>query len=416
MHAVPSGWEELRGIQSVGVIEVVGLSARGWDDLPERLRGLIRDADVLLGSPRQLDLIPHFAAQQRLAYPSPLRQGLPTLLGEVSGRRVVALASGDPLLAGIGSTLVEMLGAAAVRVHPAVSSAALARARMGWPEESTQLVRLRGGDLDVLRRFLFPERRLIILSRDADTPAAVAQLFVAEGYGDSMMTVLGDLGGDNESRTESIARDWQGQAPALNVVCVACAGARRAASLAPGLPDEAFDHDGQLTKRDLRASALARLMPCPGELLWDVGAGAGSVAIEWLRSEPGCRAIAIDHNLDRCKRIRRNAEALGAPSLDVLHAEVPDALASLPRPDAIFVGGGATRETLELSWSALRPGGRLVVHAVTLETETIMIECWKRRGGELSRHSMEHLEPIGRYHGWRPARAVVQWSVVKDLE
>jgi precorrin-6B C5,15-methyltransferase / cobalt-precorrin-6B C5,C15-methyltransferase len=394
---------------------VVGLSARGWVDLPERLRDLIRYADVLLGSPRQLDLIPQSAGQQRLPYPSPLREGLPTLLSEVSGRRVVALASGDPLLAGIGGTLIEMLGAAAVRVHPAVSSAALARARMGWPEESTQLVRLRGGDLDVVRRVLFPERRLIILSRDADTPAAVAGLLVAEGYGDSLMTVLGDLGADNESRTESVVRSWQGQASALNVVCVACAGTGRAASLAPGLPDEAFDHDGQLTKRDLRVSALARLMPRPGELLWDVGAGAGSIAIEWLRSDPGCRAIAIDHNLDRCKRIRGNAEALGVPSLDVLHAEVPRALASLPQPDAIFVGGGATRETLEQSWSALRPGGRLVVHAVTLETEMIMIECWKRHGGELSRLSVEHLEPIGRYHGWRPARAVVQWSAVKDL-
>jgi precorrin-6B C5,15-methyltransferase / cobalt-precorrin-6B C5,C15-methyltransferase len=397
---------------------VVGLSARGWDDLPERLRDLIRCADVLLGSPRQLHLIPPFAGQQqRLPYPSQLREALPTLLTGVSGREVVALASGDPLLAGIGSTLIEMLGVGAVRVHPAVSSAALARARMGWPEESTQLVRLRGRDLDVVRRFLFPERRLIILSRDAETPAAVAQLLVAEGYGDSLMTVFGDLGGDHESRTESSARNWQHQAPALNLVCVACAGTGRVASLAPGLPDEAFDHDGQLTKRDLRASALARLMPRPGELLWDVGAGAGSIAIEWLRSDPGCRAIAIDHNLDRCKRIRGNAESLGVPSLDVLHGEVPQALAaSLPRPDAIFVGGGATRDTLELSWSALRPGGRLVVHAVTLETEMIAIDSWKRHGGELTRLAVEHLEPLGRYHSWRPTRGVVQWSVVKDLE
>jgi precorrin-6B C5,15-methyltransferase / cobalt-precorrin-6B C5,C15-methyltransferase len=398
------------------VIEVIGLSARGWSDLPERLRDMIQNADVLLGSPRHLDLVPTLPGQRRLRYPSPLREVLPKLLSEVSGRRVVALASGDPLLAGIGSTLIEIVGVGAVRIHPAVSSAALARARMGWPEESTQLVRLRGGDLDVVRRFLFPRRRLIILSSDADTPEAVAQLLVAEGYADSVMTVLGDLGADSESRTESVARDWQGQAPALNVVCVACAGTGRAASLAPGLPDEAFDHDGQLTKRDLRASALAHLMPGPGELLWDVGAGAASIAIEWLRSDPGCRAIAIDHNLDRCKRIRGNAEALGVPGLDVLHAEVPDALSSLPQPDAIFVGGGATSQTLEQSWSALRPGGRLVVHAVTLESEMIMIEYWKRYGGELSRLSVEHLEPIGRYHGWRPARAVVQWSAVKDVE
>ena len=395
---------------------MVGLTARGWSDLPERLRVTIQSAEVLLGSPRLIDLIPPFAAQKRLPWPSPLRHELPMLLSQVKGRRIVALASGDPLVAGIGSTLVEMLGAAEVRIHPAVSSVALARARMGWTEESTQVVRLRGGDLDVVPRYLFPGRRLIILSRDAESPDEVALLLTDEGYGESMITVLGDLDAETESRTESLARDWIGPASALNVICVACAGTASGASLAPGLPDDVFDHDGQLTKRDLRASALARLMPRPDELLWDVGAGAGSIAIEWLRSDPGCRAIAIERNLDRVKRIRGNAEALGVPSLEVLHAEVPDALASLPRPHAVFVGGGATRETLERSWSALRPGGRLVVHAVTQETEMIMVECWKRYGGELSRLSVERLESIGRYHGWRPARAVVQWSAVKDVE
>jgi precorrin-6Y C5,15-methyltransferase (decarboxylating) len=182
------------------------------------------------------------------------------------------------------------------------------------------------------------------------------------------------------------------------------------------LPDELFDHDGQLTKRDLRASALARLMPRPAEMLWDVGAGAGSIAIEWLRADPACRAIAIERDLDRVKRIRGNAEALGVPELEVVYGEAPRVLASLPRPHAVFVGGGGTSETLKQAWSALRPGGRLVVHAVTQETELIVIDCWKRHGGELSRLSVEHLEPIGRYHGWRPARAVVQWSAIKDVE
>jgi precorrin-6Y C5,15-methyltransferase (decarboxylating) len=398
------------------VIEVVGLSARGWSDLPERFRSLIQQAEVLIGSPRHLDLMPRFPAQQRLAWPTPLREQLPMLLRDVSGRRVVALASGDPLLAGIGTTLIEMLGVAEVRIHPAVSSVALARARMGWSEESTQLVRLRGDDLDRVRRVLFPGRRLIILSRDAASPTAIAQLLTEEGYRDSMITMLGDLDTEAESRIEAAARNWAGPAPALNVVCVTCVGQGQVASLAPGLPDEAFDHDGQLTKRDLRASALGRLMPRPGELLWDIGAGAGSIAIEWMRSDGSCRAVAVEHNLDRVKRIRRNAEALGAPGLDVRHGEVPDALASLPPPHAVFVGGGVTTETLERSWAALRPGGRLVGHAVTQETEMILVDCWKRFGGELSRLSVEHLEPIGRYHGWRPARAVVQWSSMKAVE
>jgi precorrin-6Y C5,15-methyltransferase (decarboxylating) len=398
------------------VIEVVGLSARGWDDLPERLRAIIRSADVLLGSPRHFDLIPQLSDQQRLPWPTPLRGRLPSLLNQVASRRVVALASGDPLVAGIASTLVEIIGVEAVRIHPAVSSVALARARMGWPEETTQLVRLRGGDLDVVRQYLFPRQRLIILSRDAASPDEVAQLLIDVGYGESVITVLGDLGSESESRIDVVARHWSGEAVALNVICIACAGMGRDASLAPGLPDEVFDHDGQLTKRDLRASALARLMPRPGELLWDVGAGAGSIAIEWLRADPRCRAIAIEHNLDRVKRIRGNAESLGVPSLEVLHVEAPTALTSLARPNAVFVGGGVVAETLEQSWSALRPGGRLVVHAVTHETEMIIADCWRRYGGELTRHSVEHLEPIGRYHGWRPARPVVQWSVIKDVE
>jgi precorrin-6Y C5,15-methyltransferase (decarboxylating) len=395
------------------VIEVVGLSARGWQDLPERLRATIRSAEVLLGSPRHFDLIPQFADQLRLSWPNPLREGLRSMLNQVAGRRVVALASGDPLVAGIGSTLIDMLGADAVHIHPAVSSVALAQARMGWPEETTELVRLRGGDLDAVRRYLFPGQRMIILSRDADSPAEVAQLLTDAGYGESVVTVLGDLDTESESRTDAVARAWAGEAPSLNVICIACAGAGRVASLAPGLPDTAFDHDGQLTKRDLRASALARLMPRPGELLWDVGAGAGSIAIEWLRSDPRCRAIAIERDHNRVKRIRSNAEALGVPGLEVLHGDAPAVLASLPCPNAVFVGGGGTAETLDASWAALQPDGRVVVHAVTQETEMIVIDFWRRHGGELSRHSVEHLEPIGGYHGWRPARPVVQWWAIK---
>ena len=393
---------------------MVGLSARGWQDLPERLRATIRSAEVLLGSPRHFDLIPQFADQLRLQWPAPLREGLPSVLNQVAGRRVAALASGDPLVAGIGSTLIDMLGTDAVQIHPAVSSIALARARMGWPEETTEMVRLRGGDLDAVRRYLFPGQRLIILSRDADSPAEVAGLLTDAGYGESAVSVLGDLDTDGESRTDAVAREWAGEAPSLNVICIACAGAGRDASLAPGLPDTAFDHDGQLTKRDLRASALARLMPRPGELLWDVGAGAGSIAIEWLRSGPRCRAIAIERDHDRVKRIRANAQALGAPGLQVLHGDAAAVLASLPRPNAVFVGGGGTAETLDASWAALLPDGRLVVHAVTQETEMIVIDFWRRHGGELTRHSVERLEPIGGYHGWRPARPVVQWSAIKD--
>ncbi len=226
-----------------------------------------------------------------------------------------------------------------MRIHPAPSSVALARARMGWADDSVEVIRLRGDDVDLVRRAIFPARRLIILSRDSDSPAEIAAVLTDSGFGESRVTVLGDLDSDVESRVDSLARDRHAAAPALNVVCVDCVGPGFG-SLAPGLPDQAFDHDGQLTKRDVRASALAHLMPRPGQLLWDIGAGAGSIAIEWLRCHPSCRAVAVEQQIERAKRIQANARALGVPGLSVVNAEAEDILDELPRPDAVFIGGG----------------------------------------------------------------------------
>jgi precorrin-6Y C5,15-methyltransferase (decarboxylating) len=397
------------------VIEVVGIGAAGWDSLPAAERALVLAASRVLGGARHLDLLPDVPGQERLSWPRELREGLPLLVEGHGERPVVVLASGDPLLAGVGSTLVELFGSEVVRVHPGISSVALAAARMGWAAGTYAVVRLRGQDVDLVRRELYDGRRLLVLSRDAGTASEVAALLVEEGYGSSTLTVLGDLGAATESRVDAVARSWSGRAPDLNVVCVqgvAGEGAA-AASLAPGLPDEAFDHDGQLTKRDLRASALAHLLPRPGELLWDVGAGAGSVAIEWMRSDPTCRAVAVEQHEQRLKRVRANAARLGVPGLETVLGVAPDALADLPRPHAVFVGGGATEETLEQVWAALRPGGRLVVHAVTQETEMVLAARWRQHGGELTRIAVEHLESIGSFHGWKPARAVVQWGVTK---
>jgi precorrin-6Y C5,15-methyltransferase (decarboxylating) len=397
------------------VIEVVGIGAAGWSSLGERSRALVLAADRVLGGPRHLDLLPEVPGQQRCAWPHDLRGALPGLVEGHQHRSVVVLASGDPLLAGVGGTLVDLLGPAAVRVHPAVSSVALAAARLGWAAGSYGVVRLRGDDVDLVRRELYPGWRVLVLSRDAATPAEVAALLVEDGYGLSTVTVLGDLGGPTESRVDVVAADWDGPAPGLNVVAVQCLagpGAVRA-SLAPGLPDEAFDSDGQLTKRDLRASALAHLQPRPGGLLWDVGAGAGSVAVEWMRSHPSCRAVAVEQRQDRVERIRRNASRLGVPGLRTVLGAAPDALADLGTPDAVFVGGGASDAVLDAAWSALPPGGRLVVHAVTQETEMLLAVRRRERGGTLTRVAVEHLEAIGSYSGWKPARAVVQWAVTR---
>jgi precorrin-6B C5,15-methyltransferase / cobalt-precorrin-6B C5,C15-methyltransferase len=397
------------------VIEVVGIGAAGWESLGPFERRLVQDADLVLGGSRHLDLLPAITGQQRIRLPVDLRRGLAALTADHERRRIVVLGSGDPLVYGIGSTLIEIFGVDSVRIHPAVSSVALAAARMGWAADSYDVVRVRGRALDEVRRYLAPGRRLLILSRDGSTPDLVRQFITETGFGRSKITVLAQLGSSAECRWDQI---WPPDPPDLNVVCVTCEPSRPSAawSAAPGLADEVFDHDGQLTKRDVRASAIAHLMPVPGQLLWDVGAGAGSIGIEWMRTHPSCHAIAIERDLARAKRIRLNAARLGVPDLQVVEGEAPSACRGLPPPDAVFLGGGAGRETVERCWAAMRPGGRLVGHAVTQQTEAILVEFWRQLGGDLTRISIESMQPIGSYHGWQPARPVVQWAAQKPLD
>ena len=408
-------------------VVVVGIGGDGWDGLDEARRRAVGAADVLLGGERHLAMVPAGIDAAREPWPRPLRSGLPELLERHRGRRIVALASGDPLVAGVATTLIDVLGADAVEVMPAVSSVALARARMRWPAETSVVLR----DHRTLVRELSPGRRILVLSADRHTPAEVAAMLTAAGFGASTMTVLSDLGAAAEARLTCSARDWSPDrvAPTLHVLAVECAvgggrlggeghdddnAAFRPLGLAPGLPDDAFQSDGQLTRRDLRASALARLAPAAGHLLWDVGAGAGSVGIEWMRVDPSCRTVAVEANATRAARIARNAATLGVPGLEVVHGSAPDALAGLPRPDAVFIGGGGTAAGLiRRCWEALLPGGRLVAHAVTLETERVLLDARAEFGGELTRLHVEHAEPIGTFTGWAPARAVVQWAAVK---
>lgn len=417
-------------------VVVVGIGGDGWDGLDEVRRRAVRGADVLLGGERHLAMIPGEVAAVREPWPRPLLPGLPTLLERHRDRRIVALASGDPLVAGIGTTLITALGRDAVTVLPAVSSVALARARMGWSAESVAVLR----DHRTVARELFPGRRLLILSADRHTPAEVAATLTGAGFGASVMTVLADLGAPLEASERSRASEWApgDEAPALHVLAVECAveaglddghpdndddNAGPAAShparclgMVPGLPDDAFESDGQLTRRDLRASALSRLAPGYGELLWDVGAGAGSVGIEWMRAHPSCRSIAVEANPTRAERIGRNAARLGVPALEVVRGRAPEALEGCPRPDAVFIGGGGTAPGLvDLCWDALRPGGRLVAHAVTVETERVLLDACAELGGELTRFHVEHADAIGGFTGWAPARAVVQWAAVKSL-
>lgn len=398
-----------------GVVTVVGIGADGWAGLGEPARDLIARAEVVIGSDRQLSLVPVSAT--RVPLPRPLLPGLTDVLAAHAQRRVVVLASGDPMLSGIGSTLLRLLGDERVRVHPQVSSVSLALARMGWPAESVDVVSLVGRDPGGVLRVVGPGRRIVALSADGRTPGRLARLLVDAGQPNAVITVLGDLGAESESRRSATAADWGAvDSPRLNVVCVACEAPAKGTALSttPGLPDDVYAHDGQLTKRDVRASALSRLAPTPGQLLWDVGAGAGSIAIEWMRTDPRCRAVAIEADPERVERITQNAGRLGVPGLEAVCGSAPDVLSGLPSPDAIFVGGGATADgLLGECWNLLRAGGRLVAHGVTLETEHLLASWRSRHGGELIRIGVERAEPLGSFTSWQPSRPIVSWSVIR---
>ncbi|SSC24324.1 Cobalamin biosynthesis, precorrin-6Y methyltransferase, CbiT subunit, partial [Klenkia terrae] len=392
-------------------VVVVGIGADGWDGLSPLSRAAVEAADVLVGSARQLALVPGSA--ERREWPSPMLPAIPGLFAELADRAVVVLASGDPMLSGVGTTLVRELGAAAVRVLPAPSSVSLACARLGWAVEDTEVVSLVGRPLELLHPHVQPGRRLLVLGSDGGTPAAVAALLTERGYGDSQVTVLAALGGPEESVTTGTAAYWNARAEPLVVTAVECRALSGTAPLptTPGLPDDAYEHDGQLTKNEVRAVTLSRLAAVPGQLLWDIGAGSGSIGIEWMRAHPTCRAVAVEAVEERAERIARNAGRLGVPYLRVVHGRAPDVFGRLPQPDAVFVGGGATTPLLlDACWDALPPGGRLVVNAVTLESEAVLADWHARYGGSLVRLAVQRAAPVGGFTGWKPAMPVTIWS------
>lgn len=404
------------------MIEVVGIGAAGVSVLDPANRDRVLCAEVVIGSARVLASLPVDDTQIRRAWPSPLLAGLPGLLAEFSGRDLVVLATGDPMVSGIGSTLMDLVGSDQIRIHPSVSSVSLARARMCWPAESCEWVSLVSNPVLALRRYLTPQARLILLSAGAQTPADVARTLVDAGWPTAKITVLGDLGSVRESRFDAVASDWSGETmPTLNVIAVELPKHEPTAQAwgsSPGLPDGAYAHDGQISKREIRAAALAALRPMPGQLLWDLGAGSGSVGIEWALHHPTCRTIAVERDAQRAERILANAARLGITSLRVEHAELGDGsgvLDGLPVPDAVFIGGGLTVPVVHRTWAMLSDGGRLVLHAVTIDGEEVAIEAYRRYGGALRRISVERAELLGRYLSWRPGRAIVQWSATKGM-
>lgn len=387
-------------------LHVIGIGEDGLAGLSPAARALIDTAEVLVGGERHLALVPEGA--EKRSWPSPFA-GARDLIDSLRGRNVAVLASGDPMWFGIGATLTRWVDLADMRVLPHPGAFTLAAARLGWPLQDCLCLTVHGRPLETLHLHLSPGRRLLVLSENGQTPAAVARLLEKSGFGPSRLAVCEHLGGTGERIRDTIAEAWVGEAADLNILAIECraeAGAR-VLSLIPGLPDEAFEHDGQLTKREIRAVTLSALAPLPGEVLWDVGAGCGSIAIEWMRA--GGRAIAIEPRPERCARIARNAAALGVPGLEIIRGSAPDSL-PYSDPDAIFVGGGVSVPgVLDASWSALRPGGRLVANAVTAEGEAALIALHARFGGQMARFSLARLAPVGGFHTWHPAMPVTQY-------
>jgi precorrin-6Y C5,15-methyltransferase (decarboxylating) len=402
-------------------IAVVGIGADGWAGLGEAARAAIRAAGEIVGARRQLDLLPADVRDHATlrAWPSPMDPLIDELAERAHGMPATCvLASGDPMLHGIGATLARRLGPSRLDVHPHPSAFALACARLGWPSADVELVSTVARAPETVARALAPGRRVVVYATGEDGAAKVARTLRARGYGPSRFVVLERLGAPDERIVDATADAWGGRwADPLHAIAIACRAApgTRLLQRSPGLPDEAYDGDGQLTKRHVRAITLAALQPLPGQLLWDVGAASGSIAIEWLRAEPSARAIAFEPRKDRAQQARANALALGVPELDVRVGRAPQALEGLePRPDAIFVGGGvATPGLVAACWDALAARGRLVANAVTLEGEQALTVARGAYGGELARIEIAHAEALGAFTGWRAQRPVVQWTAHK---
>jgi precorrin-6B C5,15-methyltransferase / cobalt-precorrin-6B C5,C15-methyltransferase len=399
-------------------VVVVGIGDDGWPGLTGEAQAALRDAPVIAGSGRQLELLPGLPELngRRIPLPSPLLPALDQLVAAHPG--LCLLASGDPMLHGIGATLAGRLGPGRVRVLPAVSSVALACARLGWAEHETDVVSVVSRRPETVLPAVQPGARLLVLCRDGGTPAALAALLTEHGWSATRITVLEHLGGVAERARGPFRAGAPDPGPfaGLCVAALVCEPDSPASVLprVPGLPDDAYESDGQLSRREVRALALAALAPGPGQLLWDVGAGSGSIGIEWMRTDQRCRAVAVEARPDRADRLERNAARLGVPGLAVIRGVAPGALAGLARPDAVFIGGGLTAGgVVDACWQALPRGGRLAAHAVTVESEAVLQQWQRAVGGQMVKLAVSYQAPLGGFTTWRPALPITQWQAVK---
>jgi len=396
-------------------LSVVGIGEAGLDSLSTEARAVVAAAEVLVGGARHLAMIPD-DGRERLEWPTPISDAFPAIEAR-RGTRFCVLATGDPLNYGVGAMLARHFSIEDLDFMPGPSAFSLAAARLGWSRPDTECITIHGRPAERVRGVIAPGRRLLILCGNGGDPGRVAGMLSAGGYADSPMVAFEHMGGPKERHIEGTAGAWPPNPIAdfvtLAVECIAGAGAVTH-SHAAGLPDEAFVNDGQLTKREVRAATLAMLAPLPGEILWDVGAGCGSIAIEWLRVHPACRAVAIERDEKRLGYVRENAAALGVPWLEAVGGLAPAALDGLDQPDAVFVGGGVAAEgLLDACWAALKSGGRLVANVISVEGERTLYDWHAAHGGEFRRIAVQHAIPVGRFMSWRPKMPVTQYVGVK---
>jgi len=393
-------------------LSIVGIGEDGVAGLGEHACAIVANAEIVFGGERHLALAASLIAGATHPWLSPLTDSLAVLTAQ-RGRRVAVLASGDPFFYGIGATLSRLVPAEEMHVVPAPSAFSLAASRLGWPLQEVTALSVHGRPIELVLPHLQPGRRLLALTSDENGPAALAKLLTVNGFGPSRLAVLEALGGPNERVTWHGAESFSlASVNPLNLCAieVAAGPGARVLARAPGLPDDLFEHDGQITKREIRAVTLSSLAPRRGQLLWDIGAGSGSVAIEWMLADPSMGAIAIEEDGERAMRIRRNAFAFGVPDLQVVAGSAPTALAGLPMPDAVFIGGGGSDPgVVDAALLALKPGGTFVANAVTLAFEAMLIERHSALGGTLTRLSVARATPLGGMKGWRPAMPVTQW-------
>ena len=407
----------MNGDETVGRwLSIVGIGEDGVEGLSPAARAIIAGAELVAGGERHLKLAKDLIAGETLPWPKPYKDAFPHILSK-RGAPVVVLASGDPFCYGVGTKLARAIDPAEIRAIPAPSSLSLAASRLGWSLPDVSTITFCGRPMPPLRPLLQPGARILALSADETTPEQLAAFLTNYGFGDTRMQVLESLGGPAEAIRATVANQFDlSEVSRLNLcgLEIVAGSDAKVMPIARGLPDSFFESDGQMTKREIRAVTLSTLAPRSGELLWDVGAGSGTIAIEWMLTDKRNRAIAIESRPERAARAARNAVDLGVPDLQVVQGAAPDAFAGLPEPDAVFIGGGATTPgVLDQAWSALKPGGRMVANSVTIETDAVLIDAHSRLGGTLIRLSVERLDQIGGMHGFRPAMTVTQWSALK---